>query len=85
MGDIPGLGKLFGTTQLTDNDTEMLFFITPKIVYNPKEQMEQIRIEELKKRPGDIPEFMDKMQEAQEQQKREFLSNSLRALFVNDR
>jgi general secretion pathway protein D len=30
LGDIPGIGKLFGTTKLIDQSTEMFIFITPK-------------------------------------------------------
>ncbi len=85
FGDIPGVGKLFGTTQLTDNDTEMFFFITPKIVYDPKEEVSKIRTEELKKRPGDIPEFLLQVQTAYEKQKRKFFKDSLKTLFSNDR
>ncbi len=32
LGELPGIGKLFGTTQLIDKTTEMFLFITPKIV-----------------------------------------------------
>lgn len=85
FGDLPGIGKLFGTTQLTDNDTEMFFFITPKIIYNPKEEVEKIRTEELKKRPGDIPEFLLKVEEAFEKQRLKFFKESLKNLFSNDR
>lgn len=85
FGDIPGFGKLFGTTQLTDNDTEMFFFITPKIIYDPQEEVTRIRTEELKKRPGDTPEFLMHVQEAYDKQKRKFFRNSFKSLFTNDR
>ncbi len=85
FGDLPGIGKFFGTTQLTDNDTEMFFFITPKIVYDPKEEISKIRTEELKKRPGDTPEFLLHIQEAYDKQKKKFFQNSLKTLFSNDR
>jgi general secretion pathway protein D len=85
FGEIPGIGKLFGTTHLTDHDTEMFFFITPKIVYDPKEQMEKIRTEELKKRPGDIPEFLRKIEEAKEKASKKFFKQSMRMFFCNDR
>lgn len=85
FGDFPGIGKLFGTTQLTDNDTEMFFFITPKIIYDPQEEVCRIRTEELKKRPGDTPEFLMHVQEAYEKQKKKFFQNSLKTLFANDR
>jgi type IV pilus assembly protein PilQ len=32
LGDIPGLGVLFRNTERTSNKTELLIFITPKIV-----------------------------------------------------
>jgi general secretion pathway protein D len=85
FGDLPGLGKIFGTTQLTDNDTEMFFFITPKIIYDPKEEVCRIRTEELKKRPGDTPEFLSHVQEAYDKQKKKFFQDSLKTLFSNDR
>jgi general secretion pathway protein D len=85
FGDLPGIGKLFGTTQLNDNDTEMFFFITPKIIYDPKEEVSRIRTEELKKRPGDIPEFLVHVQEAYEKEKKKFFHESLKTLFSNDR
>ncbi|MCI0382325.1 MAG: hypothetical protein L0207_04665 [Chlamydiae bacterium] len=81
LGEIPGLGKLFGSTKLTDNNTEMFFFITPKIVLDPKEQLIQIRREELKKRPGDTPEFLKKAIEAREKERKKYFSNSFRLLF----
>ena len=85
FGDLPGIGKLFGTTQLTDNDTEMIFFITPKIILDPQEEVEKIRTEELKKRPGDIPEFLQRVEEAHEKQKAKFFHDSFKSLFTNDR
>lgn len=85
FGDIPGIGKLFGTTQLINNDTEMFFFITPRIILDPKEEVEKIRTEELKKRPGDIPEFLLRVEEAHEKQKEKFFHESFKSLFTNDR
>jgi type IV pilus assembly protein PilQ len=32
LGDIPGLGALFRTTNNTNNKDEMLIFVTPKIL-----------------------------------------------------
>jgi general secretion pathway protein D len=85
LGEIPGFGKLFGTTQLTDHETEMFFFITPKIVYDPKEQLLKIRTDELKKRPGDIPEFLMKVDEALAKSQHKFFRQSLQLFFKNDR
>jgi general secretion pathway protein D len=85
FGEIPGFGRLFGSTQLVDQDTEMFFFITPKIIYDPKEELEQIRTEELKKRPGDIPEFLQKVQEATNKEKNRFFRHSMQMFFNHDR
>lgn len=81
LGDIPGIGKLFGTMKLTDNNTEMFIFITPTLILDQEEQLVQIRTEELKKRPGDTPEFLHKLREALEREKRGQFSNSFRSLF----
>ncbi len=80
LGDIPGLGKLFGSTHLTDSNTEMFFFITPKIVVDPKEQFQKLREEELKKRPGDIPEYLEKLNWAKKLEKQRTVENGLKIL-----
>ena len=80
LGDIPGLGKLFGATKLRSNDTEMFIFITPKIILDAKEQLEQILYEELKKRPGDQPEFLDCLVEAQEKARYKKIKSGLKHL-----
>jgi len=85
LGEIPGFGKLFGTSRLTDNETEMLFFITPKIVLDPAAQLEKLREEDLKKRPGDLPEFLQRVIEAQNKEKNRFFKQSLKLLFNNNR
>lgn len=81
FGEIPGFGKLFGSTKLVDSNTEMFFFITPKIVLDPKEELEQIRTEELKKRAGDIPEFLQRIVDARNKEKQKFFQNTMRLLF----
>ncbi|MGL4540828.1 MAG: type II secretion system protein GspD [Candidatus Rhabdochlamydia sp.] len=80
LGDIPGLGKLFGATKLRSNDTEMFIFITPKIILDAKEQLQQILYEELRKRPGDQPEFLDCLVEAQEKAKHKKIEKGLNCL-----
>lgn len=82
LGEIPGLGKLFGSTELTDTNTEIFFFITPKIVPDAQEALERLRVEELKKRPGDIPEFLERVIEAQDKESRKFFEKSLKLLFT---
>lgn len=81
LGELPGIGKLFGSTELQDHNTEMFFFITPKIITDPKEQLLQIRCSELCKRPGDIPEFLQRVVEARECEKRRLFSNSIKVFF----
>ena len=83
LGEIPGLGKLFGSTQLTDINTEMFFFITPRIIPDPQETLEKMRAEELKKRPGDIPEFLQRVIEAQDKESKKFFEQSLKLFFQN--
>ncbi len=85
FGEIPGFGKLFGSTALTDHEAEMFFFITPKIIYDPQEEVTKIRTEELKKRAGDIPEFLDKVVEAKDKEQSRFFKQSMQIFFKNDR
>jgi type IV pilus assembly protein PilQ len=33
FGDLPGIGFLFTRTEVLDNKTELLIFVTPKIVH----------------------------------------------------
>jgi general secretion pathway protein D len=83
LGDIPGLGKLFGSMKLTNHNTEMFIFITPTIVLDAEEQWIQIRNEEVRKRPGDIPEYLERIVEAQEKERKRYFNNSFKALFGN--
>ena len=84
FGEIPGFGKFFGSTQLTDTNTEMFFFITPHIIPNPQEDLDRMRTEELKKRPGDIPEFLEKALEAQDKEKQIIFERSFKLLFSSE-
>ena len=81
LGEIPGLGKLFGSTELRDDNTEMFFFITPKIICDPKEQLIQERTKYLCRRPGDIPEFLCCLVTAREREKRRMFSTTIKAFF----
>ncbi len=84
LGDIPGFGKLFGSVKLTDHNTEMFIFITPKIVTDPEEELLQIRAEEVKKSPGDIPEYLERVVEGRrEREKQDTSKMSFKALFGN--
>lgn len=81
LGEIPGIGKLFSHTAMSDDSTEMFVFITPKIIADPIQDADRIRREELKKRPGDIPEFLHELVRAQEKEKRRLFEGSLSVLF----
>lgn len=81
LGDLPGLGKLFGTARSRDVSTEMFVFITPKIIRNPVEDLITIRQEEYQKRPGDIPEFLERIEKAKDNERRGLFKQSLKLLF----
>lgn len=84
LGEIPGIAKFFGTSRMTDELTEMIIFITPHIVGDSKAEMEKMRNEELKKRPGDVPEFLQRVLDARRQEKRQIFENSIKLLFGNN-
>lgn len=81
IGEIPGLGKLFSETDMREGSTEMFIFITPKIVIDPACDLEWIRSEEMIRRPGDIPEFMCVLVEAEECERNRLLSGWMTTLF----
>lgn len=81
LGELPGIGKLFGSTELADDNTEMFFFITPKIICDPKEELFCLRCQELERRPGDIPEFLCRLTSARDCEKKRLFSSSIRAFF----
>ncbi|MBM3192115.1 MAG: type II secretion system protein GspD, partial [Chlamydiae bacterium] len=81
LGEIPGIAKFFGTSRLTDELTEMIIFITPRILLDSKAEMEKFRQEELKKRPGDLPEFLQRVMEARRHEKKKLFENSIKLLF----
>lgn len=80
LGEIPGLGKLFGMNRSRDSNTEMFIFLTPRILPDDHEQWKQARLEELSKRPGDTPEFLNEVLEARKTQKGFLMEKSLRML-----
>lgn len=80
IGELPGIGKLFSETSLKDNTTEMFIFITPRIVKDPKEELAQLRRELLCRRPGDLPYFLECIEEAQRFEKNQLMAGSMRML-----
>jgi general secretion pathway protein D len=81
LGDLPGIGKLFGAAKQVDVTTEMFIFITPRIIKDPKDDLRCIRQSEYQKRAGDIPEFLACLDEAKNQERRRLFGNSLKMLF----
>jgi general secretion pathway protein D len=81
LGDLPGIGKLFGTARSRDISTEMFIFITPRIIRDPVEDLRLIRQEEYRKRPGDIPEFLACIDEAKSHERKRLFGQSLKLLF----
>lgn len=85
LGELPGLGKLFSINTLKDNSTEMFLFITPHIVKDPKEQLNCLRQELLCLRPGDIPYFLECVEEAHRYEKTRLMEGSMTILFGRPR
>ena len=81
IGELPGIGKLFGNSKMSDESKEMFIFITPRIIFDDKGQLEQIRYASLSKRPGDLPEFLERVSLARKKQKARIFSNSVKLLF----
>lgn len=81
LGEIPGIGKLFSETTLVDGSTEMFIFITPKIISDPACDLEWIRAEEMLRRPGDIPEYLCALVEAEECEKNRLFDAWMTTLF----
>lgn len=80
LGELPGIGKLFGSSNLADSNTEMFIFLTPRILPDDREEWRRIRLQDLAKRPGDIPEFLEEVLEARQTQKLTIMEKSLRML-----
>jgi general secretion pathway protein D len=81
LGDLPGIGKLFGADKSTDTNTEMFVFITPHIIRDPIDDLRRLRQETYRKRPGEIPEFLARLDEAKEKERKSLFANSIKMLF----
>lgn len=81
LGEIPGIGKLFSSTQLLTDDVEMIIFLKPKIIENPVEDFCRIRRIELTKRPGDIPSYLCCLNQALDYEKYRAFEGSMTILF----
>lgn len=85
LGELPGLGKLFSINTTRDANTEMFIMITPHIVKDPKEQLACLRQELLALRPGDVPYFLECVQEAHQYEKNRLMEGSMTMLFGRPR
>jgi len=85
LGEIPGIGKLFGSSKSSQEQTEMFIFITPRIILDRQDEFERIRSEELMRRPGDVPEFLSRVQEAKTLERENLFSGSLKLLFDHEK
>lgn len=81
LGEIPGIGKFFSDSHMTDERTEIFVFITPHILFDGREQAERLHYEQLLKRPGDVPEFIQRVQETKKRNRARLLTNSLQLFF----
>lgn len=81
LGELPGVGKLFSTNKMQDDSSEMFVFITPKIVSDPSEDLERIRMIEMARRPGDIPEFLCQIEHAFNMEKNRLMQGTMTILF----
>ncbi|PIS01844.1 MAG: hypothetical protein COT84_00010 [Chlamydiae bacterium CG10_big_fil_rev_8_21_14_0_10_35_9] len=81
LGDIPGIGKLFGTNKSNESNTEMFIFITPRILKDPMEEIRIQRRQEMLRRPGDLPDFLHKIEQAKKLEKKKMFEDSLNLLF----
>ena len=66
---------------MTDEKTAMFVFITPHVIFDDKGDLEKIRYEQLMMRPGDLPEFLLRIEEAKKKKKKRLFDNSLKLLF----
>jgi len=83
FGEIPGFGKLFSMTEMEDRTTELIIFMTPKIIHDPCEDIERIKFEKLCQRPGELPCFMCRMNESREYHQRRAFSHTFKILCGN--
>jgi len=81
LGELPGIGKLFSSTQMRDDSTEMFIFITPHIVHDAEEEMRTFLCRRLRERPGDLPEYLQALEEARCYQQNRSYCRTLQIVF----
>lgn len=81
LGEIPGFGKLFSNSAMRDRSIETFLFLTAKIASEPLEDLEYIKMEEMAKRPGDLPYFMKALRDARDTEENLYLHTTMQLLF----
>ncbi|MBN2479108.1 MAG: type II secretion system protein GspD [Parachlamydiales bacterium] len=81
LGEIPGIGKLFGSTKSSDITSEMFIFITPHIIKNSSQEYDENNNLLLQRRVGDIDEFLEKLEISKKDHKKKMFENSLKLFF----
>jgi len=85
LGEIPGIGKLFSQDLQHDRTTEMFIFMTPRIVTDPADELECLKMQEVSRRPGDIPSFLSTLVLAQEEERNRLFEGTISLLFGRER
>lgn len=80
LGELPCLGKLFSINQMSDKSTEMYICLTPRIISDPIEDIERMKCIEVTRRPGDIPLYLCRVEEAFEWEKHRLMALSMEIL-----
>ncbi|MFA6502408.1 MAG: type II secretion system protein GspD, partial [Parachlamydiales bacterium] len=85
LGEIPGIGKLFGTTKQENSSSEMFIFITPHIIKDPKIDFDKQKKFDLQRRQGDLDEFLQKLEFAKTLEKKKIFEKSIKLFFENEK
>lgn len=81
LGEIAGIGKLFGSSAQNDSTNEMFIFIRPKVTKDLKRDLQESRDERLKKRAGDMSLLLEKIKSARELEKANQFSKSIKLFY----
>lgn len=81
LGELPGIGKLFSINEISDDGTEMFIFLTPKIIFDPCDDLERIKLAEMTRRPGDIPPFLCSLVAARDWERNNIAYGTMTMLF----
>lgn len=80
LGELPAIGKLFSESKLSSSQTEMFIFLTPKVINDTKEDLQKATQKELEKRPGDLPELLQCLEEGKQNLQKKLFSRTINLL-----